>query len=84
MVVLGRQPDVKVGAQRPGHLLGEERAQATSGDATDDLTNQETKGDRVIASLGTRLPLRSLRGQQRRDGLPVVEVWHRDRLIPGR
>ena len=74
VVVLGGQPDVEVGAQRPGHLLGEELAQAAAGDAADDLADQEPLGERVVAGRGARLPLRGLRGQPCRDGRPVVEV----------
>jgi hypothetical protein len=35
--VLGGQPDVEIGAQRPGHLTREEHAQADTGDPADHL-----------------------------------------------
>jgi hypothetical protein len=52
VVVLGGKPDVEVGAQRPGYLLGEEGAQAVAGDPADDLADQESPGERVVASQG--------------------------------
>jgi hypothetical protein len=61
VVVLGGQPDVEVGAQRPGHVLGEEGGQAAAGDPADDLADQETLRERVVAGLGARLPGRGLR-----------------------
>jgi hypothetical protein len=84
VVVLGGKPDVEVGAQRPGYLLGEEGAQAVAGDPADDLADQESPGERVVASQGPRLPDGGLRGQPRRGGRPVVEVVGCHRIVPGR
>ena len=83
-VVLGGQPDVEIGAQRPGHLAREERAQADPGDPADHLADQVALGHRVVAGLRPRLPAGRLRGQPRRRLRPVVQVGDRHRLVPGR
>jgi hypothetical protein len=49
MIVLGGQSDVEIRAQRSGHLIGEEFAQAPAGDPANDLTDQKAVGDLVVA-----------------------------------
>ncbi len=65
------QADVEVGAQGPGHLLGEPAPDGGAGDPADHLTDQEALGHRVIARGGPRLPPRLLGGQHRRAPVPV-------------
>ena len=60
MVVLGGETDVEVGAERPGDLVGEERADRAPVDAADDLTDEVSLGDGVVARRGARLPPRLL------------------------
>jgi hypothetical protein len=74
VVVLGGQPDVEVGAERPGHLLGEEDAREPAGDPADDLAHHEPLGQRVVAGQRARLPARRLGGQPRSDRGPVAQV----------
>jgi hypothetical protein len=40
---------VEVGTERPGDLVGEERAEASPVDALDDLAEQVALADRVVA-----------------------------------
>jgi hypothetical protein len=56
VVVLGLGTDVVIRAQRAGNILGEELLERLAADAADDLTDQGSVGDRVIADGGTRLP----------------------------
>ena len=70
VVVLRAEADVEVGAERPGDLLGEERADRCAGDAADDLADEVALRDRVVAGRGARLPPRLLRGEQRRSPSP--------------
>ena len=79
--MLGRQPEMEVGAQRPGNLLGEEGTQRPPGDAADDLAHDEALGQRVVARQQSRLPARGLGGQPRRDGRPVVQVRGGQRAV---
>ena len=44
LVVLGREADVEVGAERPRDLLGEEAAERPAGDPPDDLTDAGSPG----------------------------------------
>ena len=83
-IVLGRQPDVEVGAERAGDLVGEEPAERPAGDPADHLADQVALVDGVVARRRARLPPRLLRGEQRRRLLPVVEVLLRHRLVPAR
>ena len=66
-VVGRRQADVEVGAERPGDLLGEERAERPPGDPPDDLADEVALVERVVARRGARLPPRRLGGEHRRD-----------------
>ena len=83
-VVLGAGADVEVGAERAGHLVGEERAERSARHALDDLAQQVALADGVIAGLRTGLPPRGLRGVQRDELVVVEQVLLGERLIPAR
>ena len=77
--------DVEVGAQRPGDLLGEERARAIR-PVTRRTTSptQVAVVERVVARGRAGLPPRRLGGEQGGGLLPVVQVLEGERLVPAR
>lgn len=81
VVVLGGQPHPEVGAERPGHLVGEERARRPARDPADDLADEEPLRQRVVPGRGPRFPLRGQRGQPGRHRRPVVELLHRPFVV---
>src|SRR5579875_681262 len=79
---LRRQPEMAVGAERPGDVLGDPRPGKLAGDPPDDLADQEPVGHRVVAVGRARRPVRALLlqgpddrrpGQQLRAGQRPVE-----------
>jgi hypothetical protein len=75
---------VEVRAERTRDLVLEEPADARTGDAPDDLTDEIPLRDRVVARRCSRFPPRLLRGEQRRRLVPVVEVRRLHRFLPAR
>ncbi|GMT15969.1 hypothetical protein PFISCL1PPCAC_7266, partial [Pristionchus fissidentatus] len=77
-----RQPDVEVDACRHGKLLVEEPpdAAALGVDAANDLINEPTVGERVVADLDARLPIGRLILKVLRHADVIEAVLHRDSL----
>src|SRR5439155_449554 len=71
-VVLGPDPEVKVGIQRPGDLAPKERADALPAHATHDLADEEAEGVDVVAVGPAGLPPGLLLRERGRHELPVV------------
>ena len=59
VVALGRRADVEVGAERPGDLLGEERADRAAVDPADHLADQVALADAVVARTSSPAPTTS-------------------------
>ena len=78
----GIETDVEVRPQRAGDLVRDEVAESLAGDAPDHLTDEVAVRHRVIAGRGPRLPPRRLRGEQGGGPVPVVQVLHREGVLP--
>ena len=81
------EPEVEVGAQRPGDLGRDQLPAGLPGDPPDHLADQVAKGDGLISAGRARREQRFLRGEQAGDLLPVVVVSdagrHRQAGQPG-
>ena len=75
---------MEVGAERAGHLLGEERPERLARDAPHHLAHQEALRARVVARRRARLPPRRLGGEQGGALVPVLQVGGHQRLVPAR
>ena len=83
-LVLFRQADPDLDAERPRDLLGEEAAGAAAVDPADQLAAEPAIAQRMIGDRGARIGARFLRGKDRGHPRIVGKVVDADRLVDAR
>src|SRR5262249_18099382 len=81
-VALRRRPDLEVGAERSGDFIRKEATERLAADPPDDLADERTEGDGMVADGRAGFPPWRLARQERHRLLAIEDIRDRDPLGP--